>query len=535
MDSKARRQRAPARPKAASKPNVGKSAVVIAGMHRSGTSVVARTLSLLGCSLPQTLVGPSRNNERGYWESRAVVDMNDEILASAGLSWDDWEPVNAAWFRSPVAADFRSRAHDVLAAEFGTSRLFVLKDPRIARLLPFWTEVLDGFGATQLVVCPLRNPLEVAASLEARNQVDASIGHLLWLRHVLDAEAASRGLKRAFVRYDDLVECWQETADRLSDNLGIGWPRRSRASDQEIQQFIDQALRHHARKDSSVLRNSSLSRWIRSSFEILGRWTRDDVRDSDAAALDGIRSEFDSAAIAFRQPVAVGREAAQAATKLQGTLEKRDARLDERDAKVDELRKSVEMRDAEIAALAEKLKETRVRLEARDAKVDELRKSVETRDAEIGVLAEKLKETRGRLEARDAKVDELRKSVETRDAEIGVLAERLKAEGARADELAGRLERREGEAAELTADVARRETLIAELRAELAERAHEAEQVAAELAAAQETLRITARAAAEKDKLVASLQALVDFKSTALRDKRTAYAALETEIIGRSQ
>lgn len=333
MTSKSKTLEGPrSRPRVTPRARVRKSAVVIAGMHRSGTSVVARTLSLLGCALPRTLVESDRYNERGYWESQAVLNLNDEILASAGSSWDDWEPVNPAWFHSPVAAEFRDRARDVLSSEFGTAPLFVLKDPRICRLLPFWTDALQAFGATPLIVCPLRNPLEVAASLQARDLMDPSIGHLLWLRHLLDAEAASRGHKRAFVRYDDLVECWQEAADRLSASLEFAWPRRqSRTADLKMQEFLEQSLRHQVRKDASVLKKSSLSPWIRSTFDIIDRWTRNDVRDTDVVDLERIRSDFDSAAIAFRRPVAVGREAAHAsrswkaiASELRTTLERRE-------------------------------------------------------------------------------------------------------------------------------------------------------------------------------------------------------------------
>ena len=72
---------------------VKKSAILVAGMHRSGTSAVCRVLSILGCTLPKTLSGSAPDNERGFWESLAVKDLNDRILASAGSAWDDWEGI----------------------------------------------------------------------------------------------------------------------------------------------------------------------------------------------------------------------------------------------------------------------------------------------------------------------------------------------------------------------------------------------------------------------------------------------------------
>ena len=181
-----------------------KIAILVAGMHRSDTSALTCALSLLGCDLPKT---PSSDPE--HWESMVIMNLNDEILASAGSAWHDWGAFNQGWYASPVIDEFRERAQAALESEFGASRLFVLKDPRICRLLGFWIEAAEVLGASPLVVSPIRNPLEVAASLEARDGMDPSIAQRLWLRHVLDAEAASRHLKRSYVRYDDLIGEWQ--------------------------------------------------------------------------------------------------------------------------------------------------------------------------------------------------------------------------------------------------------------------------------------------------------------------------------------
>ena len=68
-----------------------KTAILVAGMHRSGTSAVSRILNLLGCALPKTLSSAGPDNPSGFRESMAIKDLNDAILASAGSAWDDWE------------------------------------------------------------------------------------------------------------------------------------------------------------------------------------------------------------------------------------------------------------------------------------------------------------------------------------------------------------------------------------------------------------------------------------------------------------
>lgn len=277
-----------------------KIAVVVAGMHRSGTSALTRVLNRLGCDLPKTLVPASKNdNELGFWESRSVVDLNEEILASAGSHWIDWAPFNPAWHDSPVADAFVEQALGVLESEFGKSRFFILKDPRICRLLPFWTKALDAFGARPAIVIPLRNPVEVAASLNKRNGLEPTYGQIAWLRHVLEAEIASRGLPRVVTCYDDLLAGWHQTADRIASLLGFSWPRRSLSAELEIDDFLSPDQRHHVEADRRVLADRRLLPWIRDTYEIVMRWSRDEADDADLATLDRIRASFDEAMPAF--------------------------------------------------------------------------------------------------------------------------------------------------------------------------------------------------------------------------------------------
>ena len=349
-------------------------AVLVAGMHRSGTSALARLLSLLGCDLPGTLMAAASSNETGHWESVPIVDLNDEILASAGSVWDDWESIDPSWYRSPVAERFRERARSVLCEEFGDSRLFVLKDPRICRLLPFWIEAVEGFGAEPLVVCPVRNPLDVAGSLERRDGIDPSIGLLMWLRHVLDGEHASRGRRRAYLRYEHLLSRSHGVVARLEDALGVFWPRRSTTTGLDIDGFLSPELRHHRSDDSGLIADPRLSHWLRSTFAILDRWSNGEVRETDTADLDRIRSALDEAAPAFATAIAsarrslrdldtqVGRlnqavaERGRRLEALERTVERRERRIDyldrivaERDRELGELRRALAGREEEIA------------------------------------------------------------------------------------------------------------------------------------------------------------------------------------------
>src|SRR5215469_14980748 len=66
-----------------------RQAILVLGMHRSGTSALSRVLNLLGARLPSNLipVEPGVGNDAGHWESADFVVIHDGVLESNGSSW----------------------------------------------------------------------------------------------------------------------------------------------------------------------------------------------------------------------------------------------------------------------------------------------------------------------------------------------------------------------------------------------------------------------------------------------------------------
>ena len=86
--------------------NASARALLVLGMHRSGTSALTRTLSLLGAALPQQLMGAKEeNNALGFWEPQAVYELNEALLRQLGSRWDDWQalpPPSAEHVPGPI-------------------------------------------------------------------------------------------------------------------------------------------------------------------------------------------------------------------------------------------------------------------------------------------------------------------------------------------------------------------------------------------------------------------------------------------------
>jgi hypothetical protein len=160
-------------------------------------------------------------------------------------------------------------ALDILRRDFAHSALFVLKDPRICRLLPFWLEVFAAFGVTVKHVLPLSNPLEVAASLRKRDGLSVPRSLIVWLRHVLEAEAVTRGHPRSFVTYDQLLSDWRGVIAALSERLEIPWPRRSATAGIQIDAFLGQRYRHHTVQAAELEGRREVPEWVRVTYGTL--------------------------------------------------------------------------------------------------------------------------------------------------------------------------------------------------------------------------------------------------------------------------
>lgn len=291
--------------------------VLVLSMHRSGSSAITRMLNLLGCDLPLTPMPVAFDNPQGHWESQRVADFNNEILALAGTQWDDWLPLNPRLSETLMWPQLVARGRQVLRDEFAESPLFVLKDPRICKLVGFWLEVLAAEAIDPAFVLALRNPIEVARSLVTRNGIEEHQGLLIWLRHVLAAEAATRGRPRVFTDFATLLDNWEALAARLSAGLGLVWPRVSALSGVEISQALDPELRHHVSDTAEIDQNPAISSWVRDAYEVLLGWARYGENSTEYLKLDTISRSFDEAGIAFARPMFNAGVARQYAAQLE--------------------------------------------------------------------------------------------------------------------------------------------------------------------------------------------------------------------------
>ncbi len=155
--------------------------LLITGMHRSGTSMVARLLNICGLSLgpEQRLMPPGEGNPNGFWQNLDMDAITEEVLASLSGEWDFLlPPMPDGWEQADALAGLRQRAEEQAAA-LGRRLPWGWKDPRASLTIPFWSRLLPGLRT--LVV--LRHPVETARSLVKRVSSSPAMAQHLWLQY----------------------------------------------------------------------------------------------------------------------------------------------------------------------------------------------------------------------------------------------------------------------------------------------------------------------------------------------------------------
>jgi hypothetical protein len=220
-------------------------AILVLGMHRSGTSALTWLLGRLGAVLPNDSIEASGDNARGYWESQALVKADDQLLRVARSSWFDPRPLDLSRLSEDGLRSRKARMREAIEAAWGAAPVLAIKDPRQCRFVPVVAEVLESLTIESRALLMLRNPADIARSLESRDGTTPAYAHLLWLRHMIDAERATRGMTRAIVDYDGMLADWRDTAARVAPLVGRGGWRPDDRTSAEIEGFLDPGLRHH--------------------------------------------------------------------------------------------------------------------------------------------------------------------------------------------------------------------------------------------------------------------------------------------------
>lgn len=227
---------------------VGPQALLILGMHRSGTSCLAGSLQEAGLYLGEVNIA-APHNAKGNRESRAIMDLQDDLLRANGGDWDA-PPHEVIW-----SVEHRAR-RDAIIATYPSDRLWGFKDPRTLLTLPGWLEALPSAR----FVGTFRHPLAVAASLHARNGIAVEKSLTLWEtynRLLLDYQ---RQFGFPIVSFDWPPERYHQRLLSITTVLNLTVPSTGFA-------FFESALR----KNAAPKETTAFSQFLAPLYALLGR------------------------------------------------------------------------------------------------------------------------------------------------------------------------------------------------------------------------------------------------------------------------
>lgn len=249
-----------------------RTCLVVLGTHRSGTSALTRTINILGATLPKKLLTAGSDNKLGFWEPEELITLNDEVLSALGQTWFDWTKFDLMpELFDRVTEPFLEKIENCIVDNYDDADMFVLKDPRICRLVPLYQKALENVGADARYILSVRKPLEVALSLKKRNNFPITQGLILWLRNVLESERATREYKRSIVYYDDLLSDWETVATQIADSLKIVWKTDFASARESTSTFLsDKHKHHHADTVQTQPELEPLLSWCDDVFGLMG-------------------------------------------------------------------------------------------------------------------------------------------------------------------------------------------------------------------------------------------------------------------------
>lgn len=226
-------------------------AVLVLGMHRTGTSAITGCLNALGVKLGPKIDYSNDENPKGFFENYQVIDINDNILKELGYSWAN-PYYKQPGLEHPVFKKYYNNAVSVLRESYSSYPLWGLKDPRICLLLPFWRKIIEKeLGAELKIIYSLRSPFDVAKSLKKRSEKHSeyvcgydSQSFVLWFLHYAFALKAAPDVKSLVVSFEKIISAPLVQFERISNFLKVKPDKEELKRFSES--FLDKKLVHHA-------------------------------------------------------------------------------------------------------------------------------------------------------------------------------------------------------------------------------------------------------------------------------------------------
>ena len=149
------------------------SALIITGMHRSGTSLTASFVQSIGVDIGQNMFPADPCNVKGYFEDIDFLEFQRSLLQASCIpgdpGWPDWGWTESETLDRSIWETYTDAAKELIAQRDRDNDLVNIwgwKDPRTSLLLEFWHQLLPN--ARYVLV--YRSPWDVVDSILRQNR-----------------------------------------------------------------------------------------------------------------------------------------------------------------------------------------------------------------------------------------------------------------------------------------------------------------------------------------------------------------------------
>ena len=438
---------------------------LVIGMHRSGTSVLAQTLSLLGFDLGRTLMPPSYDNPRGFWENARIVEAHDRFLNAFNLDWTVATNLPKTAFSSPAAKTAIEEISAILEDDFKSAAPSLIKDPRLCILYPLWPEVAKRLGRPLHTLNIIRAPSAVAQSMAKRNtitDVRASFIALSYLQGLVDLD-----LKDApTLIYEKMVAIAAETLIADLKRVMPHMPQAALPAALSPANAVG-ALMYNEKK--IVKDEYGIWKLYQSAIKDQALFIPHDVlktfteKTLHAANISELNAKFKNENTLL--PESLG-EVTIPRTRLDAV----EGGLVERDAEIKKLWKKIGTKEKKIGALEDGISE-------REALLKTLRTNLEKKDTQLGAIEggiaereNKLKTLRADITQKDTKLGALEDGISEREALLKTLRTDLEKKNTQLGAIEGGIAERENKLKTLRADITQKDTKLGALEGGITDR-----------------------------------------------------------------
>ncbi len=391
-------------------------ALLIIACPRSGATALAGALAHAGATPGRRFVAAPPGEPAATWQCEPLVALNDRLLAAMGLRWDSLVAPPERWRERTAVRALVAEADALIAGEYANATHALLHDPRLSLTAPFWRERLEAADFEVSAAIVVRRPIEVAASLSKREPFAPEKTLALWLHYLCEGERGSRGMPRALVPYDRLLDAPAGVLSHVVAECRFGL-KIERAQREAALTAIRPDLKHFGdeRQLASGVLSSGIDTAVDEGYRRLAMLSpgTDPKRTIEALAQDAYGPLTQAIPPWLAQELANDRVHAELqADVLANTL----AALAALQGSLEQTRRAHETRDRDEAAMRDRI-ETLSRTdssEGRDARVDEALAQLRS---DVGRIAYTLSDQSAREQALRLELVQTQRDLEDERAE----------------------------------------------------------------------------------------------------------------------